>query len=57
MSSINLLKCLLFCFVYIFIYVFLPFIIITWAVPISLEVIAQFKASRHLKMIYLIYMF
>lgn len=56
MSSINLLKCL-FCFVYIFIYVFLPFIIITWAVPITLEVIAQFKASRHLKMIYLIYMF
>lgn len=56
MSSINLLKCL-FCFVYISIYVFLPFIIITWAVPITLEVIAQFKASRHLKMIYLIYMF
>lgn len=56
MSSITLLKCL-FCFVYIFIYIFLPFIIITWAVPIALEVISQFKASRHLKMIYLIYMF
>lgn len=56
MSSIKLLKCL-FCFVYIFIYVFLPFIIITWAVPIALEVIAQFKASRPLKTIYLLYMF